>query len=50
LLPEKPTHFCTFPLCNVLNDVAPDGAVAAGATQNATSEAIGGASRPRRLR
>lgn len=49
LLSGKPTHICSFPLCNVADDVIPDGPVAPGATQRATSESIEGASRPRRL-
>ena len=45
-LRTTPTHMCQFPLCNVQNSVAPEGAVAPGATQAATSLPINGAGRP----
>jgi RHS repeat-associated protein len=45
-LPEAPTHMCRFPLCNVTNDVPPEGPVAPGATQRATSDPIRGVSKP----
>ena len=46
MLPEKPTHMCQFPMCNVQNSVAPTGPVAPGASQAATSMPINGAGRP----
>ena len=46
ILPEAPTRMCQFQLCNVLDDVAPTGSVAPGATQRATSQPINGAGRP----
>lgn len=49
-LPEAPTHSCSFPLCAVKNSVAPEGAVAPGATQSATSAPINGAGRPQPLK
>ena len=45
-LPTTPTHVCQFPLCNVANSVPPDGAVASGASQSATSQPIHGAATP----
>jgi hypothetical protein len=45
-LTETPTHACSFPLCNVKNSVAPEGTIAPGATQAATSQPINGAARP----
>jgi hypothetical protein len=43
---NRPTHFVTFPLKNVGNSVSPHGAVAADATQAATSLPIRGTSAP----
>ena len=45
-LPETPTHSCQFPLCNVQDQVPPQGTVAPGAHQGATSQPIHGASKP----
>jgi uncharacterized protein RhaS with RHS repeats len=47
---SKPTHSCSFPLCNVLDDVPPDGTVEPGAHQAATSQPIAGASIPVKLK
>jgi hypothetical protein len=43
---STPTYFCRFPLCNVQDNVPPQGPVAPGATQQATSQPIPGASTP----
>jgi RHS repeat-associated protein len=48
-LDDPPTHMCQFPTCNVQDNVAPDGAVAPGATQAATSKPIPGAKKPKPL-
>jgi len=45
-LKQTPTHMCQFPTCNVQNQVPPDGTVAPGAAQSATSRPIHGVSPP----